>query len=81
MLLYDDDALDVYVAHDIVVLLPNLLLSTPFVAGFSCVIEFQKRLNSMETPQYRAPIFRVVKIQIKSVKKDVVPIIILSWGT
>ena len=70
MLLYDDDALDVYVAHDVAVLL-----------RFSCVIEFQKKLNSMETPQYRAPIFLVVKIQIKSVKKDVVPIIILSWGT
>ena len=52
-----------------------------FMAWFWCVIHFQKSLNRVTILQNRAPIFRVVKIQIKSVKKDVVPIIILSWGT
>ena len=41
----------------------------------------QKSLNSVTIPQYRAPIFLVVKIWIKSVKKDVMSLIILSWGT
>ena len=41
----------------------------------------QKSLNSVTILQYRAPIFLVVKIWIKSVKKDVMSLIILSWGT
>ena len=61
--------------------LPNRLLSSA-VHGMISVRQLrQKSLNSVTTTQYRAPIFRVVKIGLKSVKKVVMSIINLGWGT
>ena len=66
-MLYDDDA---------------LLICTLRVHGMIFVRHLrQKSLNSVTTTQYRAPIFRVVKIGLKSVKKVVMSIINFGWGS
>ena len=56
------------------------LFGGPHLANFVRQLR-QKSLNSVTTTQNRAPIFRVVKIGLKSVKKVVMSIIILGWGT
>ena len=58
----------------------RLLFAGPHLANFVRQLR-QKSLNSVTTTQNRAPIFRVVKIGLKSVKKVVMSIIILGWGT
>ena len=60
----------------------DLAVCTLWVHGMIFVRHLrQKSLNSVTTTQNRAPIFRVVKIGLKSVKKVVLSIIIFGWGT
>ena len=65
------------------------LLSLQFLSEFALLFAVRAMIfvrhplseNSVTTLQNRAPIFRVVKIGLKSVKKVVMSMIILGWGS